>query len=94
MAQEKWLALDNEDHDKFAEAMTFCQNSSAGCANVGRCAFDGDCFRADVSAYRDAASKIRKLAQDEQSLLRLALLEAAGHMDAMGKVVTGTRADG
>jgi hypothetical protein len=91
MANEKWLALDNEDHDKFAAAMMLCQNGSGWCVHAGRCFYDGDCFRTDVSAYTDAARRIRKLAEDERGLLRSALLEAASHMDTMKQVARDSR---
>ena len=91
MAHEKWLALDNEDHDKFAAAMMLCQNASGWCVHAGRCFNDGDCFRTDVSAYADAARKIRKLAEDESGLLRSALLEAASHMDTMKQAARDAR---
>ena len=91
MAHEKWLALDNQDDDKFAEAMILCQNGSGWCVHAGRCFYDGDCFRTDVSAYRDAARMIRKLAEDQSGLLRSALQEAAGHMDTMKQVARDAR---
>lgn len=91
MASEKWLALDNEDHDKFAEAMLLCQNASGWCVSAGRCFYDGDCFRTDVSAYGDAARAIRKLAEDKSGLLRAALLEAASHMDTMKQIAKDAR---
>ncbi len=80
---QKHLALDSQDHDKFAAAMMLCQNASGWCVHAGRCFYDGDCFRTDVSAYADAARSIRRLAEDETGLLRSALLEAAAHMDLM-----------
>lgn len=91
MSREKYLALDNEDHDKFAEAMMLCQNESGWCVHSGRCFFDGDCFRTDVSAYRDAVRKIRALAGNETGLLRSALIEAAAHMDVMKKMAREAR---
>lgn len=91
MAHEKYLALDNEDHDKFAEAMMLCQNASGWCVHAGRCFYEGDCFRTDVSAYSDAARRIRKLAESESGMLRSALMEAASHMDTMKQVARDAR---
>ncbi len=82
-ASEKDLALDNPDHDKFAAAMMHCQNASGWCVHSGRCFYDGDCFRTNVSSYGSAARAIRKLAAHETGLLQGALLEAAAHMDTM-----------
>ena len=86
MASEKWLALDNQNHDQFAAAMMLCQNASGWCVHSGRCFYDGDCFRSDWSAYATAARKIRAIAQDETGLIQAALNEAASHMDLMKQV--------
>lgn len=86
MAHEKWLALDNEDHDKFASAMLLCQNASGWCVRAGSCFYNGDCFRTDVSAYGEASRKIKTLADNETGLLKSALHEAAAHMDTMKQV--------
>ena len=91
MAHEKYLALDNEDHEKFAEAMMLCQNANGWCVRAGRCFYDGDCFRTDVSTYSQAARAIRILAENAPGLLRSALLEAASHVDTMKEAARKAR---
>lgn len=91
MAKESWLALDNPDHDKFAQAMIHCQNGSGWCVHSGRCFYDGDCFRSDFAAYRQAARLIRGLADDQSGMVGQALNEAASHMEFMAH---GTKSNG
>lgn len=89
MAHEKWLALDNENHDQFAAAMMLCQDQSGSCVRTGLCSHDGDCFRTDVATYRQAGRMIRKLASDQSEMVRSALHEAAAHMDTMALACKG-----
>lgn len=89
MACEKWLALDNENHDQFAAAMMLCQDPSGTCMRTGLCTYEGDCFRTDVATYRESARMIRKLAADQSIMLKSALLEAAAHMDTMALACKG-----
>ena len=35
----------SDDPDRYAAAMTKCQNAAATCGIDGFCLFDGDCFR-------------------------------------------------
>lgn len=89
MASEKWLALDNEDHDKFAAAMMLCQDPSGSCMRTGLCTWEGDCFRTDVATYRQVARMIRKLGDDQSEMIKSALHEAATHMDTMALACKG-----
>lgn len=83
MASESWLALDNPDHDKFAAAMMLCQDPSGWCVRSGSCLYDGDCFRSDFAAYRQAAKMIRKIAGDQSDMIGSALGEAAAHLETL-----------
>jgi hypothetical protein len=83
VASESWLAIDNEDHDKFAEAMLLCQDASGSCMRTGQCAYEGDCFRTDFATYRKAAREIRQLANGHIGLMNSVLREAAQHMEKM-----------
>jgi hypothetical protein len=91
VACEKWLALDNENHDQFAAAMMLCQDPSGSCMRTGICTFEGDCLRTDFAAYRQAARMIRNLAGDQSSMVQSALAEAAGHMETMALACKGAR---
>jgi hypothetical protein len=61
--------------------MALCQDASGSCVRTGECTFDGDCFRTECSAYRQAARKVRRLADANEGMVASALREAAAHLD-------------
>jgi hypothetical protein len=91
MARESWLALDNENHDQFGAAIVLCQDPSGWCVRSGRCFHDGDCFRSDMAAYRQAAKLVRNIAGDQSEMVASALQEAASHLDTMALSCKGQR---
>lgn len=83
--RESWLALDNQNHEQFGDAMALCQDGSASCVHTGKCTFEGDCFKTQYAAYREAARRIRSLAQEQSVMIRCALIEAADHMETLAQ---------
>lgn len=80
MARESWLRIDNDNHDQVAEAIMCCQGFQPACFSGGFCAYEGDCFRSEKRAYREAAKVIVRASSDQSPMVKIAMREAAAHM--------------
>ena len=85
LAHESWLAIDNQDHDKFAAAAMLCQDASGSCIRTGICTYEGDCFRSTYATYRQASKAVRAIASQHSNAVGTALYEAAAHLDALAR---------